>query len=306
MASLDDIFSGQVGALGRWQCGLFLLVTMATNAPLIQFSQFATITPPHVCSQPDLEAQGWTTRALRNRSVAVCREFAFQGLAADRCAACQEEGTGGNRSVLVPCTQGWRYLEEEAIFRHSLVQEFDLVCSRKMLIPLSSMTFMFGMGIGYVVGGWFGDRFGRRNSSIYSGLLILVVSVAVAFSPNIWVLIVLRCLVAVLYSICNLNSHVYCNEVTNAHHRNTYSFFYHFNNDAVMNPFAVVMAYLIQDWRFLHVVLASPCALVLLFFFLVPNSPRWLLVVGRDKEAFEVLTRAAKVNGRDRASTEPL
>ena len=59
------------------------------------------------------------------------------------------------------------------------------------------------------------------------------------------------------------------------------------------------VAYLIHDWRILQLVLFSPLVLVLgMFYWFLPESPRWLMTQGRKEEAQKELWRAAKVNGR--------
>ena len=42
----------------------------------------------------------------------------------------------------------------------------------------------------------------------------------------------------------------------------------------------------------------APIYLLVLLWFFLPESPRWLIAAGRTKEAESVLTRAAKVNGK--------
>uniref|UniRef100_A0A8C9ZCE6 Uncharacterized protein n=1 Tax=Sander lucioperca TaxID=283035 RepID=A0A8C9ZCE6_SANLU len=59
------------------------------------------------------------------------------------------------------------------------------------------------------------------------------------------------------------------------------------------------IAYLIQNWRILPLVLFSPLLLVLgIFYWFLPESARWLMTQGRKEEAQKELRRAARVNGR--------
>ena len=67
-------------------------------------------------------------------------------------------------------------------------------------------------------------------------------------------------------------------------------------------PFAIgelilgLEAYFVRDWRTLQILVHAPVlGLVLLWFFL-PESPRWLIAVGNTKNAEKILTRAAKMN----------
>ncbi|GLD47098.1 solute carrier family 22 member 13 isoform X1, partial [Lates japonicus] len=59
------------------------------------------------------------------------------------------------------------------------------------------------------------------------------------------------------------------------------------------------IAYLIRNWRILQLVLFSPLVLVLgIFYWILPESGRWLITQGKKKEAIKEIRRAAKVNRR--------
>ena len=52
----------------------------------------------------------------------------------------------------------------------------------------------------------------------------------------------------------------------------------------------------IRDYRWFQTALAIPCILMLGLYFIIPESPRWLISKKRYKEAREVIERAAKFN----------
>ncbi|XP_042369470.1 solute carrier family 22 member 13-like, partial [Plectropomus leopardus] len=59
------------------------------------------------------------------------------------------------------------------------------------------------------------------------------------------------------------------------------------------------IAYLIRNWRILHLVLFSPLLLVLgILYWFLPESARWLMAHGRKEEAQKEIRRAARVNRR--------
>lgn len=55
-----------------------------------------------------------------------------------------------------------------------------------------------------------------------------------------------------------------------------------------------IIAYFVRDWRYLQLVTSVPWIFVLAYYWLIPESPRWLVTVGRKAEAISVLTRIAK------------
>lgn len=55
-----------------------------------------------------------------------------------------------------------------------------------------------------------------------------------------------------------------------------------------------VLAYFVRDWRRLQLVTAIPWVIVVIYYWLIPESPRWLITVGKRKEAIEILTKIAR------------
>ena len=71
----------------------------------------------------------------------------------------------------------------------------------------------------------------------------------------------------------------------------------------MQTPFAIgeclvcLIAYLVRDWRVFTLVSSLPCLLsVILLYFVLPESPRWLISKGRYKEAKKIMLHAAKMN----------
>lgn len=55
-------------------------------------------------------------------------------------------------------------------------------------------------------------------------------------------------------------------------------------------------SYFIRDWRYLQFALSIPSIVLISYYWLIPESPRWLFTVGRLGEASSQLERAARVN----------
>lgn len=75
-------------------------------------------------------------------------------------------------------------------------------------------------------------------------------------------------------------------------------------------PFAIghaslgLFGYYIRDWRILQITISTPALVLLSFYWILPESPRWLLSVGRVDEAIEILKYGAKMNGAAGTETE--
>lgn len=59
-----------------------------------------------------------------------------------------------------------------------------------------------------------------------------------------------------------------------------------------------LITYMERDWVKLSLYTSVPFTLYFLYIFIMPESPRWLLMRGRLEEALKVLENMAKINGR--------
>lgn len=57
-----------------------------------------------------------------------------------------------------------------------------------------------------------------------------------------------------------------------------------------------LFAYYIRDWQKLQFALSIPSIILLSYYWLIPESPRWLFTIGRVDEAASILEKAAKHN----------
>ncbi|XP_072019040.1 organic cation transporter protein-like [Amphiura filiformis] len=57
-----------------------------------------------------------------------------------------------------------------------------------------------------------------------------------------------------------------------------------------------VLAWVLRDWPKIELVISVPPIIFLVYYWILPESPRWLISQGREEEALQIIKRAAKIN----------
>lgn len=56
------------------------------------------------------------------------------------------------------------------------------------------------------------------------------------------------------------------------------------------------LSYLLRDWKYLQIAISLPSVILVTYYWILPESPRWLLAVGKVEESIEMMEKAAKHN----------
>lgn len=166
--------------------------------------------------------------------------------------------------------------------------------------PLFHGTFIMSMALwGTVIGALFGgipcDKFGRKKTLFWIGILYLVSALGSAFAPDPYTFSFFRFIGGVGVGASSVAAPIYISEISSADRRGRLVALYQFN--IVFGIFiAFISNYLLKgiggesDWRLMLGIEALPAFFYVLMVLRVPNSPRWLALKKQDDvEALRVL-----------------
>ncbi|XP_071542838.1 organic cation transporter protein-like [Panulirus ornatus] len=297
----------QVGEFGRWQWRLFFITSISSFVvafPTIS-TAFVAVTPEHWCSVPGLQGLN-TTYDLRNISIpweddgvghgkySSCRYYDRDWAALVASGALDGDTLPDlPNNVSTKACHHWVY--DHSIYQTTAVEEWDLVCQDKHLASLMQSTYMAGMVFGSLVSE-FSDKVGRRTQALFSLLVLMATSLASAFAAHYTLFTILLFFMATSNMSCLLPVFIILTESVGTTGRTIMCMMYHGGFSVGVMSLAGI-AYLVRQWRFLQLCVFAPVTVLLIYYWVLPESPRWLLMQGRHQEGLKILSEAAKVNG---------
>jgi MFS transporter, SP family, arabinose:H+ symporter len=163
----------------------------------------------------------------------------------------------------------------------------------------------WGALVGNLAAGVLSDRLGRKSVLLLTAVLFLAASLAAAMATNFALFIAARICGGIGVGAAILIAPVYIAEIAPARSRgslvslNQLMIVIGISASFFSNYFLLSLG--TDSWRWMLGVQAVPAALYFLLLLLVPESPRWLLSKGREKQTLAVL---ASVHGEASARQE--
>lgn len=156
-------------------------------------------------------------------------------------------------------------------------------------------SLLFGCIAGVFLAGKAGDHYGRKKVLMAAALLFFISAVGSAAAHSLVFFITARVLGGIAVGVASILSPMYIAELAPAKYRGTL---------VSLNQLAIVIGILVaffsnymlvdtgeNNWRWMLLVMAAPAVLLFFSLFLVPESPRWLVALGRNNDAYNVLVK---------------
>jgi len=184
-----------------------------------------------------------------------------------------------------------------------IAKEFNATQGQQEWI-VSSM--MFGAAVGALCAGRASFMLGRRISLIVSATLFVIGALGCALSHSVPELIIARVLLGVAIGVASFVAPLYISEIADESHRGGLISVYQ-----LMITVGILVAFIsdalfayVDSWRWMLGVVAIPGVLFLVGAFFLPDSPRWLMLRGRDADAVKVLYSIRQTEGEAREEAE--
>ncbi|XP_072359744.1 solute carrier family 22 member 2 [Scyliorhinus torazame] len=311
MPTFDDVLE-EVGGFGVYQKLILFLVCLSSAAFAYLYVGFVflAVTPDHWCQSPGVselrENCSWSLEQEKNYTLPLGRSGSSSYSQCERYDVDWNSSSGscenplqfvqnGARDLpLTTCQDGWVF---ENGSPSSIVTEFELVCADAWKLDLTQACLNFGFTLGTIIMGYAADRFGRKSSFLFATFVTSVLGLVVSFLPNYNWFLIFRTLQGLFSKGSWLCAYVFVTELVGLEYRKTVGILYQMCFSTGMMLLSAV-AYFIPDWRNLQLVTTIPSFLFLTYYWLIPESPRWMLSQKKNTEAMNVIQKMAKMNGK--------
>ncbi|XP_045198863.2 organic cation transporter protein-like [Mercenaria mercenaria] len=247
--------------------------------------------PDHRCALPGWENDTYAVQNDRhldviNRTIPLApttEKFKYD--------QCNYRTVSENGHISLRKCKKWVY--DTSVYQSSLAADLNMVCDRSILKSNAQMVFFGGLLAGSFLTGIFSDRFGRKPTLCISSIFYFLAAMGIAWTPSYVVYVFLTFCVG-FFSVGNfMPSYVMGMEFVGPSMRRFPGLVggYYW---MVGNLILAGLGYAIRDWSTLQIVCAAPGILFQIFWFVFPESPRWLYTQGKLEESKAVIRKAAK------------
>lgn len=294
----DDLIPN-FGNFGKYQIILFLLLAPYTLfLVFVYFTQiFITLIPEkYWCNVPelqhlDLEDRMKLSIPLIDGEYSKCTMYAVNYTQLLIESINEPDPTWETQS----CVNGYEFDHSEITYS-TIATELGWVCENDILPTIAQSLFFLGAITGGLSLGWIADRFGRVPALAAANVVGGVAGIVTAFANSFWSFTVCRYFAGFAFDNCFTLMYILVLEYVGPKWRtfvaNMCTAIY-FGIGALVMPW---IAFLVNDWKILTIVLSAPLIFAIFTPWLVPESARWLVSQNKMEKATKIIETFERVN----------
>ncbi len=185
-----------------------------------------------------------------------------------------------------------------------ITKEFQLnVIMQQVIVSI----ILIGALVGACFGGLLTDRLGRRSTLMITAVFFLIGTVIVTTAHTLFVLFIGRIIVGLAIGVVSMAAPLYIAEMADPKHRGAL---------VSLNQLAVTLGILlayginyvfsdVQEWRSMFGFGLVPAALLFLGLFFIPETPSFLVMVGKKQKAIKLLKKILVDTAHSEVIEEP-
>ncbi|KAH8416957.1 hypothetical protein KR222_000208, partial [Zaprionus bogoriensis] len=296
-----DVIGELMGHYGKWQLLMTVLLSLfqVPNTFHISSSVYQAANKDFWCQRP-AHLQQLPVDVWRNLSGSRdnCRQTAgidWSRMSNETLPAQLQVNATAGTGKLIACSS-WEYETNDNV-GNSWTSQWDLVCDKEYLKNVAEMFFLLGVATGGIISGYLSDKFGRKTMLFISAVLQTIFGLLLYFCSSFELYLTLRALLGLVSVSVTYSGLILAIEYVDGKWR-TIAGMYNLFPLPISYMIISGLAYLTQDYQRLQLCIGVPGIFLCFLWFVVPESPRWLLVKGRIEEVRRIIETAARFNGR--------
>ncbi|KRF82949.1 organic cation transporter protein isoform X1 [Drosophila virilis] len=302
-----DVIGDLMGHYGKWQLVMTVLLSLfqVPNTFHISSSVYQAANKEFWCQRPShlqqLPVDVWRNLSGSQDNCHVLAGIDWNQLSNDTLPAQMEQQAAAAAAAtaddgkLIACNS-WEYATNDNV-GNTWTSQWDLVCDKEHLKNVAEMFFLLGVATGGIISGYLSDKFGRKTMLFISAVLQTIFGLWLYFCSSFELYLTLRALLGLVSVSVTYSGLILAIEYVDGKWR-TIAGMYNLFPLPISYMIISGLAYLTQDYQRLQLCIGVPGIFLCFLWFVVPESPRWLLVKGRVEEVRRIIEAAAVFNGR--------
>jgi len=189
------------------------------------------------------------------------------------------------------CQHGYEF--DSSIYDVSVISEFLLIGDSAWIIEILTPLYMAGFAVGALLTGVLSDRMGRKWTFMLMSLIHICGDIITAFSLNEWMYAVGRFFTGAGCKGAYYAALTLMLELVSPNNRALAGMVFQMGF-CIGTMIVTGLAYYVRHFRVQQLVLAVGLLTRIAYFWLIPESPRWLIATGRQEEALTQITWLAR------------